>query len=439
MPGRASGDELDPDPELVLLVETGAGLIARRIPTALPLRQDEAQGLAAESATREAAAIWGLPDFVYRSAVRRVGSGVREVGDSIIIVGALAIVVQVKSRESPSVDPAKETRWIHKNAAKALRQAAGTVRLLCQEPATLTNFRDRAITIDGTALDWVAAVVIDHTAVPDDLVVSLDTTPIPSVVLTRRDWEFLFAQLKSTHAVAAYLRRVSGKEHELNTEPMRYYDLAQADHEAVPGPLHPALERMGGARSSVPLLPYEPAATSDLDAHLLFRTIFEDIATGPGTMPDETARLRMLSEIDRLPVGHRGQLGQFVLEGLDALANEPEGSTAWLSRRVAGGPGGLHLAFAACSSEATEFIRAAFSTWVQIRHHQYAEQIGGANGLMTVGVMITPRQDGQRPWDTTVFAIPGDLDLTDDEIALYTKLWPAGGTDVIEQPSRKAS
>ena len=53
--------------------------------------------------------------------------------------------------------------------------------------------------------------------------------------------------------------------------------------------------------------------------------------------------------------------------------------------------------------------------------------------------MITPRQDGQRPWDTTVVAIPGDLDLTDDEIALYTKLWPAGGTDVIEQPSRKAS
>jgi len=48
-------------------------------------------------------------------------------------------------------------------------------------------------------------------------------------VLLRRDWEFVFEQLKSTSAVIAYFDRVAGETVTLGNEFVRYYDLAQAD------------------------------------------------------------------------------------------------------------------------------------------------------------------------------------------------------------------
>jgi hypothetical protein len=128
----------------------------------------------------------------------------------------------VKSREAVTSDAARERRWIEKQVGKALRQANGTIRSLRREPALLTNARGREIQFDGNDLRWLVAVVIDHPDVPDG--VSLDdlTSPARSVVLLRRDWEFLFNQLKSVHAVGGYLERVAGDAIELGGEPMRY-------------------------------------------------------------------------------------------------------------------------------------------------------------------------------------------------------------------------
>jgi hypothetical protein len=36
---------------------------------------------------------------------------------------------------------------------------------------------------------------------------------------------------------------------------------------------------------------------------------------------------------------------------------------------------------------------------------------------ITVAVLLTPRQDGRRPWDTTMIAVAGDLGLTDEVVS----------------------
>jgi hypothetical protein len=115
---------------VMLMIETPAGMLVRRIPNASPLREDIEQGTAAEEATHDAAALWGLPDFVYRAEIRKTGSGSRELGDRLLLVGDLGIVVQVKSRHTPTSDEAKERRWVVKQVAKGLNQANGTIRQL---------------------------------------------------------------------------------------------------------------------------------------------------------------------------------------------------------------------------------------------------------------------------------------------------------------------
>ena len=106
-----------------MIVETPIGMVTRTIPNASPLREGDPPGTAAEAATRDAAAVWGLPDFVYRGQRERTGSGSRELGDGLLVVGDLGVVVQVKCREAPGRDADRERRWILKNVGIALRQA----------------------------------------------------------------------------------------------------------------------------------------------------------------------------------------------------------------------------------------------------------------------------------------------------------------------------
>ncbi len=59
---------------MTLIVETLAGVLVRRVPNAPALRKDVEHGETAEEAVHDAAAIWGLPDFVkwYRRKGRQL-------------------------------------------------------------------------------------------------------------------------------------------------------------------------------------------------------------------------------------------------------------------------------------------------------------------------------------------------------------------------------
>jgi hypothetical protein len=221
------------NPDLYLVVDTPNGSFVRTIAPAIPLVDDSSQGVAEEEATRSAVAKWGLPDFVFHPLVRQVGSGVREVGDVVLLHGDYGLVVQVKSRLRPGDAPERERSWLLKANRKARRQAAGTVRTLRTAPTTLRNLRGREIEIVGAQLKWLAAVVIDHANPPPDFVPTVPPTGLPSLTLLRRDWEFLFDQLRSTHAVVQYLHRAGALDPvPIGQEPVRYYELAQADEDA---------------------------------------------------------------------------------------------------------------------------------------------------------------------------------------------------------------
>jgi len=400
-----------------LVIETSNGVAVRNIPPAMPLRLLESQGKEAEHATHSAAATWGLADFVFRPELRRLTSGVRELGDGVLLIGDLGVVVQVKSREEPAEDPDRERRWATKQCEKALRQGAGTIRQLCQSPATMTNLRGRQIEVDGNDYRWVVAVVIDHCDVPD-------VTPTPtenSVFLLRRDWEFLFEQLKSTHRVGMYLERVAGKPQALGSEPVRYYELAAADEAATPTALAAPFKLHGIEEVSEPLLPMAPAATENGDDHTLFRTILEDIAETQLSTIDEADRIRALADLDHLPPMQRAAIGAYLRLGFERIKPIDPPEVLWHLRRISGGFGATQLGFGVCSNF-SEDIQWAFGTWVQLRHHEFADRLT-AEHPVTVGVLLTPRPDRTRKWDTSMCVIRGPSDLTEKELDAFRELW----------------
>jgi hypothetical protein len=121
-------------------------------------------------------------------------------------------------------------------------------------------------------------------------------------VLIRRDWDFLFDQLRSTHAVIDYLNRVTAMDPvPLGHEPLRYYSLAQADEEAQPEPPSPQVLGESGRPVSLPLLPKVPAGRGGTESHVIVRMILEDVATAPIGEGTEADRMTVLAEIDALP------------------------------------------------------------------------------------------------------------------------------------------
>lgn len=412
---------------LTLIIETPIGIVTRTVPNASPLREDDPPGTSAEAAVRDAAAVWGLPDFVYRGQRERVGSGSRELGDGLLVIGDVGVVVQVKCREAPGANPERERKWIQKNVAAALQQADGTVRRLKTGPRQLTNARGRRVTVDGTATRWICVVVVDHPSPPDDVLPDI-TAKTPAVAMLRRDWEFLFDQLKSTHAVVGYLSRAARESVVLGEEPVRYYSLASADHTTEPRPVDPTLLTLNeNARTfSTPTLPLRRVPGFEARENLLVRAVFEDIATSRMTRgDDESGRLRVLAELDRLPVGDRGMIGEFLMSSLELVTQTPTG-ILWRFRRIVtsapelGRP--LNLGFGACSGS-EDVYREMFAYWVQLRHYELQERIGHDPEFMSVGVLLTPRRDGDGEWDTSLSAVSGRIDFTRDEYAALSEIW----------------
>lgn len=410
---------------LTLIVNTAEGAFERVIPHATPLRSHDQRGAAAETAVRDAAATWGLPDFVVTPSVERKGRGVREISDGLLVVGNRGVVVQVKARDSDPTRPKREEAWILKQISAAARQIDGTVRRLSAERTQMTNGRGRRIHIDGPAIAWVGVVIIEHPAPPHDLAIPEHQDRTPTIVLLRRDWEFLFNQLRSTHAVVQYLHRVGTSAPGLGAEPERYYELAAADEAAPTRPLSPSSIRPGAVTQSMPLLPAAPAGSDDNTAHAMVRIILEDIATSPIGPDDLEYRQRVLAYLDGLQVGYRTELGRFLLDNLSVVSQADPDTIEWRMRTFIGGLDEDHFGFVVANTS-TELTRNAFRSWLHLRHHERGES-GDLETMVTVGVMLTPRADGPREWDTAAVLISGNPELTDEELQTYRRLWNQAG------------
>lgn len=407
---------------LTLVLETDAGILYREIPPAMPLRLTMEQGKAAEAATHSAAALWGIPDFVFKPEVLTVGSGVRELGDGIVVLGDLGLVLQVKSRENPGNKPECEEHWIAKNTTKALRQAKGTIRSLSGTSHTLTNLRSRKVKIDGDGRRWVSVIILDHEQPPDHVTFSGSQLK-DAVVLLRRDWEFLFDQLKSTHAVAAYLRRVAGEDMELGAEPVRYHQLATLDSQAGPGGLDPAIKELGAAERWEPMLPLTPVGSEDVNAHQFFRSILEDIATIELQTTTEQVRIRALAELDRLPTEHRAHVGNYLREAFNLVSRPDWTEAVFRLKRILGGLGSTQLLFGAGAHFPDDNYQEVFASWVELRHQEFVERIRKRNEeAISIGVLLTPRSD-ELIWDTTMTAIFGPIEIAPERRVLLEEAW----------------
>ncbi|MGB7979853.1 MAG: hypothetical protein WCF36_03545 [Candidatus Nanopelagicales bacterium] len=393
------------DGTYTLLRLDGDRVVGREIPEASPPGPSLSLGAGTELATLEAAAEWGLPDFVFHAKVVTKGSGRREIGDGTLVTRNRGISLQVKARDGAPTDATRESNWLRKKAGEGLRQAHGTIRTTLTDPnLSLTNLRGREVELPGDTIDWVPVVILDHPSPPDDVVP--DREPDKNgLVLLRRDWEFLWDQLRSASAVVDYAHRVADEERiALGTEVGRYFDLADKDEHADPGPIAAWMVDAGAAQTSAPTLPREPADTADAVGHSVFHRILEDIAN-TDLAGDECTRLDVLALIDKLSVGHRAELGRTLLRRIDhcALAAADELRAQHQLINIDGGQ--LQLTFTVYS-QFTGYHQQLFQAWALQRRQKFLQQAGavGPDYPWTVAVLLTPRPDGARLWDTTVLA-----------------------------------
>jgi hypothetical protein len=270
--------------EFIMLIQRPDGIYGRVVPRATSLDDSITRGEAAERASRGSAARWGLPDFVLAPGTVERGSATREVGDGTIVCGDLGVAVQVKARSNATDNPARETSWIRKKIAEGARQAAGSVRTVQRSPLEHTNARGRSITVDGSSINWIGLVIIDHDDPPDALEYGADAARLPYVAVLRREWDFLFDQLRSTTAVVAYLHRIAAERIAPGTHVANYYELALADEQTPADLLNSRIPNSlseRSLRSSHPLLPLEPVSTADEYGNRTYRQMLEDIADGP--------------------------------------------------------------------------------------------------------------------------------------------------------------
>jgi hypothetical protein len=404
------------DALIVIEVETPAGTFMRTIRPATLLPEGVDRGPVAEAATRGAAAFYGLPDFVFHPAREKRGPGVREIGDAVLVAGAKGAAVQVKARQRATDDLERERAWLVRRAAEGTRQATGTIRRLRYARETrLENLRGDFISIWGRDISWVPVVVLDHPSTFADLVLEGH-----AVVLLRRDWEFLFEQLQSTVAVIDYLQRVAPMDPVgLGMEALRYYKLAQADAAADPTPVDPAFADLIIRNESAPVLPLRPAERSNL-----IRWILEDIGEVPTPDLDDVGarhRLAMLAAIDSAPISTREQMAETILSWLDHARLAPPKEVWWRFRHYLYF-GRVHMLIGVTNQNREE-MREAFGHLVRLRHVERGERSLAEADTTTVGILLQPRHDGRRPWDTTAGMVVGAVNLDADERRVAEQLW----------------
>jgi len=106
----------------------------------------------------------------------------------------------------------------------------------------------------------------------------------------------------------------------------------------------------------------------------------------------------------------------------DDVTQVSEESTRWRFRWQLNADATRQTVYA-CATRFDKQIQAICGSYVQLRHHEVAERISRPDGLVTVGVVLTPSRSGGRPWDTTMIRVHGPSTLTEGEAAEFAKMW----------------
>jgi acetoacetyl-CoA synthetase len=60
----------------------------------------------------------------------------------------------------------------------------------------------------------------------------------------------------------------------------------------------------------------------------------------------------------------------------------------------------------------------------KVEAYDEQEELDAGEDFTTVGVLLAPREDGERLWDTTMVLVSGNLELTQTEVDERSRLWP---------------
>lgn len=400
-------------PRLELAINSRDGIFIRRVAEATQLPQATTHGFSVENSVINAMSTWGLPDFAFSSSTVALGSGIRELGDGLILTFPFAAVIQVKARREVGSDSEREVRWLLKQIEKATRQVSGTLRKLHSEPMKATNLRGTTIPIVAEEHLWLGVIIIEHSKIPEGFTPNLRTPG--EIVLTRADWEFLWEQLQSTVEVLKYLSRILYLPPiPLGTESIRYYELALLDEETEPEPLPPAWIAMGGTRMNGPLLPLEPAGM--VVEHYVVRQVMEDLALAD--IPDDldpTRLLRAFSALDSINVSQRDKMGKDLLDNLWAISETPEIPKLWSRTIRSPIPNSPQIVLATSNLPQDDFTKYWMAARVELIHDNWLRSEIQTDSDLSVGVLLTPSLNPPRPWDVLMVVL-NTRSLLSDEV-----------------------
>ena len=267
-------------------------------------------------------------------------------------------------------------------------------------------------------------LILDHRDPPAHIEPEGDTGP--SLTLLRSDWEFLWNQLRSASAVVDYVHRVAGEEPlELGMETNRYFELAECDDNAAPAPVAEWLRDSGASSPTLPLLPTNPPASTDELGFEVFQSLLHDIAAS-NFDGEEGFRVHMLGQLDRVAVAGRADLGRLLLRNLAACVRTEPGTRSMAHRLMFLDDGDVQLTFSTMD-QLTGYEHEVWRMWLLHRRQKFLleSEAYGPELPWTVGVLLTPRPDGGRPWDTSVVATDGPPYFDDDEYERLLSIFPA--------------
>ncbi|WP_123995721.1 hypothetical protein [Streptomyces sp. Ag109_G2-6] len=191
----------------------------------------------------------------------------------------------------------------------------------------------------------------------------------------------------------------------------------------VPRDIDTKLVGAGGTLFSAPQLPQALAGSDGTNVHRVLRIMLEDITPTPlGESLTELNRFIVLSDLDRLPVSARAEWGHLLLDMLRGVPGVPEGHCKWRFRRLLDADK-THQLIVGAATRFDRTIQVAFTAYVQLRHHEVTTRTGRTEESSTLGVLLTPRPGGGRPWDTSTVRVHGDLEIPPEDLKIYSDVW----------------
>ena len=342
--GRARSDDrasLQP-PEITVTINSVEMFLP---PEDLPANLDLAaaqKGIRVEDEVRRRAAARFSSAFVFRVPdVMKLGSGSREIGDGLIVIGPKAIVLQVKARDVAATDSeTRATSWIEKKSAEALRQVAGTVKSVRQLKAPIllemVEADPRLTTVQlpldpRVVTEFVGVVVIDHDS--DEAPVhplDLRRVDFPVVRMRLDEWHYIVSNCDSATELFGHLVEHAGQDGTYRGQ-RSAFALSPTGSKLQPFPVSPdrqaSLSNLGDPGSlwmEVPrpaLLDPGERAQDQQFRQRLFGCLLHEVDAGADVARVQAA----LAQLDTMSAeDRRGQQEQWVAEihRQDAVAEE---------------------------------------------------------------------------------------------------------------------